>query len=623
MRTDRSNNDEDELNRRDEDEGLNLRDNELGAPSRLDGQQQHLRVQPSPPHLSTPTSPSHQRDSEQAENKKNDPKTVAWRDLPQKPQLAIITLARLSEPLVQTSLQAYLFYQLRLFDPSLPDSTISSQAGILHASFMGAQFCTAMLWGRIADSSRFGRKTVLLVGLIGTSLSCLGFGFAKGFWSALIFRTLGGATNGNIGVMRTMYVTTYLLPLGGISLSFSHHLADTLLMEPHRISEIIREKKFQSRAFLLLPMTFNIGVIIGPILGGILSDPAGSYPKLFKGVAFFENYPYATPNIVSSVFLLFAAAAVWLGLDETLDSIRDSGRVDFGRRLGGKLTSVFKRKGAREGGYESVPGNEVDTVELPDTPVTPKAPKKRFTKRLPFRRIFTRNVTLTLLNQFLIAFHVGTFNSMWFVFLSTPVYNPKTSETTIKLPFRFTGGLGLQPQSIGFAMAILGAIGITLQLFVYPKVSARLGTVRSWRTFLCCFPLSYFLVPYLSVVPSTTAPPEAKTGAAVWLSLFGVLLIQVLGRTFALPAQTILVNNCSPHPSVLGTVHGLGQSMSSGARTIGPMLGGVVYGVGLNAGYVGLFWWCLSVIAICGFCASLLAKEGDGHEIWLEGDDED
>jgi hypothetical protein len=33
------------------------------------------------------------------------------------------------------------------------------------------------------------------------------------------------------------------------------------------ISEIIKEKKYQSRAFLILPMTFNIGVIIGPILG--------------------------------------------------------------------------------------------------------------------------------------------------------------------------------------------------------------------------------------------------------------------------------------------------------------------------------------------------------------------
>jgi len=36
------------------------------------------------------------------------------------------------------------------------------------------------------------------------------------------------------------------------------------------ISEIIKEKKYQSRAFLVLPMTFNIGVIVGPILGNVL-----------------------------------------------------------------------------------------------------------------------------------------------------------------------------------------------------------------------------------------------------------------------------------------------------------------------------------------------------------------
>lgn len=33
------------------------------------------------------------------------PRPVAWRDLPQKQQLLVITLTRLSEPLVQTSLQ--------------------------------------------------------------------------------------------------------------------------------------------------------------------------------------------------------------------------------------------------------------------------------------------------------------------------------------------------------------------------------------------------------------------------------------------------------------------------------------------------------------------------------------
>lgn len=105
-----------------------------------------------------------------------------------------------------------MFYQLKWFDPSLPDATISSQAGILHASFMAAQFVTAMLWGRVADSRSFGRKKVLLIGLLGTSLSCVGFGFSTSFWQALMFRTLGGSTNGNIGVMRTMCVFSSDLP---------------------------------------------------------------------------------------------------------------------------------------------------------------------------------------------------------------------------------------------------------------------------------------------------------------------------------------------------------------------------------------------------------------------------
>lgn len=132
------------------------------------------------------------------------PKPVSWSQLPKQGQLLILTLARLSEPLTQTSLQAYLFYQLRSFDPSLPDSTISSQAGILQGSFTAAQFLTAIWWGRLADASWMGRKRILLIGLGGTCLSALGFGFSRSFVSAVAFRTLGGLMNSNVGVMRTM-----------------------------------------------------------------------------------------------------------------------------------------------------------------------------------------------------------------------------------------------------------------------------------------------------------------------------------------------------------------------------------------------------------------------------------
>lgn len=129
---------------------------------------------------------------------------VTWMSLPQKAQLAVLTLARLSEPLSERSLSAYMFYQLRWFSPEASEATIASQGGILTAAFAAAQFLTAVWWGRAADTPWIGRKRVLLVGLFGTFLASLGIGFSTSFGFALFCRLMAGFLNGNIGVMRTM-----------------------------------------------------------------------------------------------------------------------------------------------------------------------------------------------------------------------------------------------------------------------------------------------------------------------------------------------------------------------------------------------------------------------------------
>jgi MFS family permease len=97
-----------------------------------------------------------------------------------------------------------MFYQLRSFNQDLPDSTITSQGGMLTASFAAAQFVTAVWWGRIADTPWMGRKRVLMVGLFGTCVSCIGVGFSRSFAQALFFRACAGCLNGNVGVLRTM-----------------------------------------------------------------------------------------------------------------------------------------------------------------------------------------------------------------------------------------------------------------------------------------------------------------------------------------------------------------------------------------------------------------------------------
>ena len=63
-------------------------------------------------------------------------------------------------------------------------------------------------------------------------------------------------------------------------------------------------------------MTANIGVIIGPILGGITSDPAANYPNLFGGITWLERFPFSPPNLLSAIFLSSAALAVFFGLEE-------------------------------------------------------------------------------------------------------------------------------------------------------------------------------------------------------------------------------------------------------------------------------------------------------------------
>ena len=102
----------------------------------------------------------------------------------------------------------------------------------------------------------------------------------------------------------------------------------------------------------------------------------------------------------------------------------------------------------------------------------------------------------------------------------------------------------------------------------------------------------------------------------------GVLAVQVLGRTFALPAAIILVNNCSPSSRVLGTVHGVAQSASSAARTIGPILGAWGFGKGLDEGVVGAVWWGLAGMAVVGFSVSGFVREGNAMEVEAGGKEE-
>lgn len=332
--------------------------------------------------------------------------------------------------------------------------------------------------------------------------------------------------------------------------------------------------------------------------------------------------------MISAVFLFISALAVVLFLEETSELCKD--KPDPGLRFGRwVMRNIFRQQTAVDSGYTAVAGDDeaASSFELQQTtPVQTESTilSDKFTRQvLPFKRIWTRNLITTLWAHGLLAMHVGGFNSLWFIFLSAPRYDSAHPHPLNFHPsgfFKFTGGLAMPPPRIGIALAILGCIGISLQLFIYPNLSHRLGAAKSYRIFLALFPFAYFFAPFLSRVPSWSKPPEGVSGPYIWTAMIGVLFIQVLARTFALPCTAILINNVSPHPSVLGTVHGLGQSVSSLTRTFGPIMFAWIFGKGLDIGIVGMAWWCMAGVAIIGCVVAQGVREGDGHEILLEGE---
>ncbi|KAJ5161721.1 hypothetical protein N7492_007113 [Penicillium capsulatum] len=540
------------------------------------------------------------------------PLPVTWMSLPRKGQLTLLGLCRVFDFLQIASLQAYMFYQLKSFDENLSDSDVATQAGILQGAFTAAQFATAIPWGRVADAEWGGRRFVLLVGLVGTAVSCLGVAFATSFAQAVFWRSFGGAINGTVGIIRTM------------------------------IAENVKEKKYHSRAFLILPIGFNVASLFGPVMGGMLADPVKSYPFLFgpnssfggeTGVQWLERYPYSLPMIANFFFLGLCAVLVGYGLEETLHACK--GKPGLGsfalkylarsvRGVVGNDSPIYSKLPFRDFDEDGpLLGRAMDRSESYE--LEEKASKPMRVKRvLPFGSIWTKNVLCTLTAQAFFDFQMGAFNNLWLLFLSTPRYDAEDPAAPARsLPFIFTGGLGMLPQSVGFATAILGIIGMALQFTIYPNINGRLGTAKSYQYFLSLFPLAYFLAPYISLAPSSTPPPGQANGPWVWFWIIVVLFCQVTARTFTLPTSIILLNNCSPHPSVLGTIHGVGQSVSSAFRTIGPIFSGAWYGYGLDVGMVGFAWWMVALVSIFGCVAAIFVYEGSGHEIMLPGEEDE
>ncbi|RFU33842.1 hypothetical protein B7463_g2521, partial [Scytalidium lignicola] len=342
------------------------------------------------------------------------------------------------------------------------------------------------------------------------------------------------------------------------------------------------------------------------VCGSWLADPVMTYPYLFgtnsvfgdsKGTKWLTKFPYALPALLSGFSMLLMCLVVFLLIEETLESRKN--QPDSGLQLclfiRRRLQSSYK--------HYSIIHNDDVASEDADVEMNEMKPRTAGGQEMAgpsIYQVWTFNVITTLLAQAIFDFHMGAFGSLFPLFLSAP-----RSADLKHLPFIFNGGLGMEPRSVGLALAILGLIGIVLQFLIYPRINGRLGNVQCFRIFCTLFPVAYGLAPFIAIVP-------ADHLVLSWLFITLVLVIHTTGRIFVLPATIVLINNCAPDPSVLGMIHGLGQTTSALFRTLGPVCAGYMFGTSFEHGVIGAVWWITAIIAILGWAASLFLWERPG-----------
>lgn len=78
----------------------------------------------------------------------------------------------------------------------VPTTDIAFYVGITFGCFSLSQFLTGIFWGRTSD--KFGRKPIILMGMSGTLISILIFGFSVNIYMAIFARCFSGLVNGNV-----------------------------------------------------------------------------------------------------------------------------------------------------------------------------------------------------------------------------------------------------------------------------------------------------------------------------------------------------------------------------------------------------------------------------------------
>ncbi|OKL62753.1 hypothetical protein UA08_01302 [Talaromyces atroroseus] len=307
-----------------------------------------------------------------------------------------------------------------------------------------------------------------------------------------------------------------------------------------------------SKLFSVFGFALSMGFMVGPLLGGAFADPANNLG--FAGpVDIFAAYPWLLPCLLSAAVNLGACFAAYFALDET---------------------HTFDTPSTEEHSP-----NEVDSL-LPQNSVTDSNILSKSTSESRWKQ------AAALLSSACFFTHVILFDELFSVYAASSL-----SKGT---------GLSFQPRQIASVLTIAGpSMGLALLLFPRLQRQIRLPIIYQITSviFVLIYPL-FSLLPGLANRDDSTA----EAGSVLWTTLLTLVSVRYAVLAVSLTSLQIICNSLVP-PQELALFNGLGQSVGSLSRAVGPSLGGATWSWSLSNGLSAPFdyhasFWLLALLGL-------------------------
>lgn len=437
-------------------------------------------------------------------------------------QISLLLSVWLVESIISNSISPYLNQLVR----ELPivggdERKVGYYTGVIVSAHFAAEVVTVLHWNRLSD--HMGRKPVLLLCFSGVIVSVIVFGLSRSFLALIFSRSLHGALKGYGGILKSM------------------------------MAELTNETNI-AQGFSMLTMTWSLGYVIGPFIGGMLSRPQDRWPSVFSHY-FWAEYPYFLPCLVAAACGCASYTAIAIYLKET---------VSCGPLIG-----------------FPPPGTSSDAAGEDPTSILHALRPSDVQKPPPLRSILTRPVLISISSNAVLAF----------LTMAAIALIPLVWSTSIEL-----GGLGLSPASIGLWMSAYGCTNGIVQYVFLPRFVSRFGPRVVFLTSVSTCALIYAMFPFENLA-SRHATSSSKVAERLLIMLqLSSLCIADMG----FGAVYMYIASAVPNKRSLGATNGLAQTVSSIQRMVSPAAADWLFAFSLTNNLLGGNFVYVILVALVG-----------------------